>query len=116
MQKYPQREERIHQVPDEYHEDIVESCTVILLFSIDLSPDVPVFPVESGINVPRPINIQSQGYSQKRQARQPIRTRDMEEGPRLFSSNDPENKRLIRILDPRRNLAFSPGSEPFEEV
>ena len=46
MRKYPQREERIHQVADEYHEDIVESCTVILLFSIDLSPDVPVFPVE----------------------------------------------------------------------
>src|SRR5207249_6206027 len=46
VQKYPQREERIHQVADEYHEDVVESCTVILLFRIDLSPDVPVFPVE----------------------------------------------------------------------
>src|SRR5437867_3670285 len=53
--------------------------------------------------------IQSQGYSQKRQARRPIRTRDAKEGPRLLSSNDPENKRLILIIFLDKLCGFRPA-------
>src|SRR6266446_295776 len=43
--------------------------------------------------------------SRKKRALRPVRTRDAKEGPRL-SSNYPENKRLILIIDPRRNLCL----------
>src|SRR5713101_3626553 len=46
VKKDSQRKERVHKVANEDQEDVVESCTVILFFSIDLLPDVPIFPVE----------------------------------------------------------------------
>jgi hypothetical protein len=46
VKKDSQRKERVHKVANEDQEDIVKSCTVILFFSIDLLPDVSVFPVE----------------------------------------------------------------------
>src|SRR5712692_3929923 len=66
VKKDSQRKERVHKVANEDQEDIVESCTVILFISIDLLPDVPVFPVEVRDQSARPMSSTISGLFPKK--------------------------------------------------